>query len=63
MAKPIVVPVGRHYVTFKHPNAPDEQREIVIAAGQTVLVDVTMRFDRRAVDAGVDAAEDAALSP
>jgi serine/threonine-protein kinase len=63
MAKPIVIPVGRHYVTFKHPNAPDEQREIVVTAGQSVLVDVTMRIERQAIDAGVDAAADAALSP
>jgi len=72
MAKPIVVTVGRHYVTFKHPNAPDEQREIVVTTGQTVLVDVTMRVERHAIDvgnardardAGTDAAKDAARSP
>jgi eukaryotic-like serine/threonine-protein kinase len=63
MAKPIVVSVGRHYVTFKHPNAPDEQREIVVPLGQTVLVDVTMRIDRRAKDGGADAGDDAAISP
>ena len=63
MAKPIVVTVGRHYVTFKHPNAPDEQREMTVSAGQTVLVDVTMRIERRASDAGVDASVDAAVLP
>lgn len=63
MAKPIIVSAGRHYVTFKHPNAPDEQREMNVASGQTVFVDVTMRIDRRTVDAGVDAASDAAISP
>ncbi len=67
MAKPIVVTVGRHYVTFKHPNAPDEQREIMVSPRQTVLVDVTMRIERRVVDAGmdasVDARDDAAGSP
>lgn len=46
-----VVP-GRHYVTFKHPNAPDEKREIRVAAGQTVLLDVTMRIERVEKDAG-----------
>lgn len=65
MAKPVVVTVGRHYVTFKHPNAPDEQREMIVSAGQTVLVDVTMRVERQASDAGVDASVsvDAAYSP
>lgn len=63
MAKPIVVSMGHHYVTFKHPNAPDEQRSINVSLGQTVLVDVTMRLDRRAGDAGIDAASDAPISP
>ncbi len=63
MAKPIVVSAGRHYVTFKHPNAPDEQREIVVTSGQSVLVDVSMHVERRAGDAGTDASDDAAISP
>lgn len=63
MAKPIVVSAGRHYVTFKHPNAPDEQREMAVRSGQTVFVDVTMRIDRRTIDAGVDASNDAASTP
>lgn len=63
MAKPIVVSAGRHYVTFKHPNAPDEQRELTIASGQTVLMDVSMRVERRVVDAGLDASGDGAISP
>lgn len=62
IAKPLVVATGRHYVTFKHPNAPDEQREIVVAPGQTVLVDVTMRIERPGGDAGVDANYDAAAA-
>lgn len=63
MAKPIVVSAGRHYVTFKHPNAPDEQREMTVGSGQTVFVDVTMRIDRRTIDAGVDASNDATSTP
>lgn len=63
MAKPIVVTVGRHYVTFKHPNALDEQRDITITSGQTVLVDVTMRIERATMDAGRDATPDAPASP
>ena len=63
IGRPIPVPPGRHYVTFKHPNAPDEKREIRVAAGQTVVLDVTMRIDRPAVDGGADAAVDAEASP
>ena len=63
MGKPIVVSAGRHYVTFKHPNAPDEQREIVVIPGQTVLVDVTMRVERRSPTTSMDAGVDGSLSP
>jgi serine/threonine-protein kinase len=52
IGRPIPVPPGRHFVTFRHPNAPDEQRSIKIAAGQTVLLDVSMRIERPAADAG-----------
>jgi serine/threonine-protein kinase len=63
MGRPMLVLPGKHFVTFRHPKAPDEQRAIKIAAGQTVTLDVTMRVER-AADAGVkDAAPDAAESP
>ena len=55
MAKPIPVAPGRHFVTFTHPNAPEEKRTVTVAAGQTVLVDVAMRIDRPVKDAGTDA--------
>jgi serine/threonine-protein kinase len=56
IGRPIPLPAGRHYVTFRHPNAPEEQRTIRISSGQTVLLDVTMRVERpAAVDAGSDA--------
>ena len=58
MAKPIAVAPGRHFVTFTHPNAPDEKRTVTITAGQTVLVDVAMRIDRPHKDAGPDARPD-----
>jgi serine/threonine-protein kinase len=62
IARPIPVPAGRHYFTFRHPNAPEERRTVRIAAGQTILLDVTMRIDRPPPpDAG--AAPDAAISP
>ena len=57
----VAIPVtpGKHFVTFRHPKAPDEQRAIKIAAGQTVFLDVTMRIDRdegaRVRDGGADA--------
>jgi serine/threonine-protein kinase len=63
MGRPMLVLPGKHFVTFRHPKAPDEQRAIKIAAGQTVTLDVTMRVER-AADAGAkDAAPDAAESP
>ncbi|MDC0742383.1 serine/threonine-protein kinase [Polyangium mundeleinium] len=63
IGRPIPVVSGRHYVTFKHPNAPDEKREIRVIAGQTVLLDVTMRIERRAAPVGADAGTDAGDSP
>jgi eukaryotic-like serine/threonine-protein kinase len=63
MGRPILVIPGKHFITFRHPKAPDEQRAIKIAAGQTVILDVTMRVER-AADAGArDGAPDAAESP
>lgn len=56
MARPIEVAPGRHFVTFAHPNAPEEKRTVDVAAGQTVLLDVEMRVARPQRDAGVDAA-------
>jgi len=58
IGRPIPVLPGKHFVTFRHPNAPDEQRAIKIAAGQSVFLDVTMRVDRGDAGAGkVDAGE------
>ncbi len=63
IGRPIPVAPGRHYVTFKHPNAPDEKREIRVVSGQTVLLDVTMRIERRTLPAAPDAGPDASESP
>lgn len=61
IGRAIPVTPGTHFVTFRHPKAPDEQRSIKIAAGQTVFLDVTMRVEH---DAGApDARRDAAESP
>ncbi len=42
-AQPIPLEAGVHHVTLRHPNAPDERRVVKIAAGENVLLDVTMR--------------------
>jgi serine/threonine-protein kinase len=52
IGRAIPVAPGKHFVTFRHPSAPDEQRTIKIAAGQTVFLDVTMRLDRGDAGAG-----------
>jgi eukaryotic-like serine/threonine-protein kinase len=63
IGRPIPVSPGRHYLTFRHPQAPDEKRDLKIASGQTIVVDVTMLLDRPAkVDAGA-ASPDAAVDP
>jgi serine/threonine-protein kinase len=46
VGRPISLTPGKHYVTFRHPNAVEEQRVIKVAAGQTVFLDVAMRVDR-----------------
>lgn len=63
MARPIPLQAGRHYVTFRHPNAPEEKRTITVAPGQTVTLDVTMRIDRSEIDAGAPPVEDRDASP
>jgi serine/threonine-protein kinase len=42
-ARPIPLTAGKHSLTLRHPEAPDEKREVVIAPGATVLVEVSMR--------------------
>jgi hypothetical protein len=41
-ARAIPLPPGTHYVTLRHPSAPDEKRTVSVAAGETVTVDVAM---------------------
>jgi serine/threonine-protein kinase len=55
VGRPIAVLPGRHFVTFRHPQAPDEQRAIKIAAGQSVFLDVSMRVDRGDAGTGREA--------
>jgi len=42
IARAIPLSPGPHFVTFSHPAAPSETRRIVVEAGKTSLVDVTM---------------------
>lgn len=63
MARPIPLQAGRHFVTFRHPNAPEEKRTISVSAGQTVTLDVSMRIDRAVLDAGAPPVEDRDASP
>lgn len=63
VGRPIPVTPGKHYVTFRHPNAPDEQRAIKVLAGQTVFLDVSMRVDRGVAGARSDGGADAGGSP
>jgi eukaryotic-like serine/threonine-protein kinase len=49
IGKPIAVAPGRHEVLLRHPRAPDERREIDVIAGQTVVIDVEMAVERKAV--------------
>jgi serine/threonine-protein kinase len=64
IGRPLPVSPGRHYVTFRHPNAPDEKRSIDVASGQTVVLDVTMRLERAALpDGGSGSGPDASATP
>jgi len=44
-ARSIPLTPGMHWVTLAHPNAPEEKREVTVAPGETVLVDVTMHVE------------------
>lgn len=51
-ATPIPLRPGKHYVRLEHPNAPTERREIELATGETILLDVTMKVTAPRRDAG-----------
>jgi serine/threonine-protein kinase len=50
-ARAIPLSAGTHYVRLEHPNAPTERRTIVLAAGETVLLDVKMKVTTASTDA------------
>jgi hypothetical protein len=45
-ARAIPLTPGTHYVRLEHPEAPTERRTIELTAGETVLLDVTMKVRR-----------------
>lgn len=58
IGQPIVLAAGTHYLTFKHPQAPDEERQLVIAPGQSAVIDVSMRVVAPAAPASATPTED-----
>ncbi len=52
-ARAIPLPAGKHFVTLVHPDGPPVEREVTIAPGEIVSLDVTMTM--HADDAGADA--------
>ena len=45
-ARAIPLAPGTHYVRLEHPQAPTERRTIELVAGETILLDVTMKIRR-----------------
>ncbi len=41
-ARPLITRAGNHRVVLRHPDAPDEVRDVVVSAAQPVALDVTM---------------------
>jgi eukaryotic-like serine/threonine-protein kinase len=41
-ARPIPLTPGKHWITLTHPDAPPVEREVTVAPGETVTLDVTM---------------------
>jgi hypothetical protein len=55
-ATPLQLTAGTHHVRLEHPNAPPERREIELAAGQRIVLDVAMKVAgaRHHPDAGAE---------
>jgi hypothetical protein len=47
-AAPIVLPAGIHHVKFVHPEAAPEERQIQLAPGQTLHLDIAMQLNTQA---------------
>jgi serine/threonine-protein kinase len=63
MARPIVLPPGRHFLTFRHPQAPDEERPVDVLPDQGTWLDVTMQVVTRAPAVAPSTAPSAPESP
>jgi eukaryotic-like serine/threonine-protein kinase len=53
-ATPLKLGAGEHFVRLEHPQAPAERRRVELAAGQRIVLEVTMRLTPGRGDAGVD---------
>ena len=53
-ATPLRLAPGEHFVRLEHPDAPAERRRVELAAGQRVVLQVTMQLARNPQDAGAD---------
>jgi serine/threonine-protein kinase len=51
-ASPLLLTPGVHHVRLEHPSAAAERREIQLAAGQNLLLDVKMKLTGAVADAG-----------
>lgn len=49
---PITLPAGVHHVRLEHPNAAPVRREIDLASGQRIVLDIAMNITRYRSDAG-----------
>ncbi len=47
IGNPIDLPVGTHYVLFRHPSAEPVRREIIVRAGETELLEIEMAVPPR----------------
>ncbi len=56
-ARAIPLTPGRHFVTLRHPAAAEEHREVTVASGETVTLDVTMNLANGPTPAASDAVE------
>lgn len=62
-ARPIPVKAGEHRVTLRHPVAPDEQRVVRVAQGESALVEVEMRVPPRPVAPAASSARPVSTTP
>jgi eukaryotic-like serine/threonine-protein kinase len=47
-ARAVPLAPGQHWVKLRHPNAPEETRQVTVAPNETVLMNVTMKLEPQA---------------